>query len=282
MRGRIIQYNGADGSGTFVADGRQHRFALSAWRGDAVPAVGRVVEAEVSGDEVTAVTAVRDDVLLKEQVSRIGGRLNTLVSGQLGSLAGKVSAMGAPAAAPGPSGPEGTDGTAPAAGISGTGRQAGVAGIVACYGRVLLGAYALFVLGTLVLDAVRIQLGPMRLGKSLFDIGALMSQMQIQGGGGIKLLLLLAYASFFAPLLRPGRRAWLALVVPLVALVWAMVSTLHTVGHAVGPMMGGELGNELSQVFSVGAGLYLAVVSALVLAAGGAWRALRAGQGWST
>jgi hypothetical protein len=243
MRGRIIQYNGADGTGTLVADGRQYRFALSAWRGDAVPVVGRVVEADVTGDVATALTAVRDGVLLKEQVSRISGRFNTLVGA-----------------------------------ISDAGRPGDVVGLTARYGRVLLGAYAVFVAGTLFLDAIQIRFGPTRLGKSLFDIAGLLSQMQIQGGGGVKLLLLLAYASFFAPLFWPGKRAWLALAAPLVALVWAMVSTLYTAGHAVGPVMGGELGGEVSQMFSVGAGLYLSAIAALVLAAGGAWRALRAAR----
>ena len=58
MRGKIIQYNGADGSGTLVVDGRQHRFALEVWRADSAPTVNKVVEVTLDNDLVTAVAAV--------------------------------------------------------------------------------------------------------------------------------------------------------------------------------------------------------------------------------
>jgi len=278
MRGRIIQYNGADGTGTVVVEGRQLRFALAAWQGDAVPAAGQVAEVALEADAVRTIAVVPEAVLLKEQVARVGGQVQALARGQLGALAQKMGAVAAAAAA-GSDARAGADAGASAGATSAAASVTAMAGagVVARYGWVLLAAYAAYVLGTLVFDAVKVSMFGDSHGASLFDIGSMMNQMRLNGGGGIKLLMLLAYASVLAPLLMPAsRNAWLGLVVPLVALVWAVVRVLHTVGHAMGPVMDGEMGRMFSDAFSTGIGLYLAAAAGVVLAVGGLWRWLKA------
>src|SRR5262245_50857699 len=81
MRGKILQYNGNDGTGTIVADGQQHKFSLSNWRGDTAPTVGKAVEVTMDGGQVQSVMLVGDDVLMREKASEIGGKLGGLVGG---------------------------------------------------------------------------------------------------------------------------------------------------------------------------------------------------------
>jgi len=143
MRGKIIQYNGADGSGTIVADGRQYRFALADWRGDSAPGVNRTVELVFEGDAIASVTAVGEDVLLKEKAAELGGKFGASLTKLRASI---PAAAGTAAAAASASGGPAPDGVANAAGGSG-----GVAdgSIVGFFGKPMLGAWVLFLLGTL-------------------------------------------------------------------------------------------------------------------------------------
>lgn len=259
MRGKIIQYNGADGSGTLVVEGRQHRFALDAWRADSAPAVNKVVEVTLDNDLVAAVVAVGDDVLLKEKAAQLGGKL--------GSLLNRI-----PTSIPSPAGAS-TDTTAPAeatpGGASGSAMTAG--SMVQQYGKPILLAYLLFLIGTLAFNAVSVSAFGQGMGKSLFDIASLMSQLGGTGGGSIKALLLLAYASIATPLLWHDRRAWLALALPLLALLWAIYSTLHALNS-----LDGEMTQGMSDFFSISFGFYLSLTAALALAVLGVKRALAA------
>ena len=69
MRGKILQYNGNDGTGIIVVDGNQHKFALANWKGDAAPVVGKTVEVVVTDGAVQTVTLVGDDVLMREKAA---------------------------------------------------------------------------------------------------------------------------------------------------------------------------------------------------------------------
>jgi len=242
MRGKIIQYNGADGSGTVVVEGRQCRFALASWRGDNAPALNKVVEVALDGETVVSVTAVPDEVLLREKASELGGKL--------GALWQKIPT-------PAPSTGESDGATGIAAGA-----------LVERYGKLVLGAHVAFLLGTLVFNAITISMMGQGLGKSLFDIASLMGQFGGGGGGGIKLLLLLAYASIAVPALWHDRRAWLALALPLIALAWAIFSTLH----AIESLGGGGMAGQFADAFDLGLGFYLSLAAALVLAVAGAKR----------
>ncbi len=71
MRGKILQYNGNNGTGIIVAEGQQLGFTLANWKGDAAPAVGRTVEAVVTDGQVTTVMLVGDDVLMREKASAL-------------------------------------------------------------------------------------------------------------------------------------------------------------------------------------------------------------------
>lgn len=251
MRGKIIQYNGTDGSGTIVVDGRQHPFALTAWRGDSAPAVNRTVEVAFDGDAISAITAVGDDVLLKEKAAELGGKL--------GSLWNKIPAAANASAS------DVSAGASPAAGTPAPANAHGpitAQTILQRYGKATLIAWALFLVGSMMFNAVSIAMGPVNMGKSLFDIASLLSQYGVNGGGGIKLMLILAYFSIGVPLVWHDRRAWLTLAMPLLAMLWATFSAVHALG-SIGDMGGGDG----PSVFDfIGFGFYLSFLSAIALA----------------
>ena len=237
MRGRILQYNGTDGSGLIVADGQQYPFQISMWKSDTAPMVGKTVEVVLADGRPQTVTLVGDDVLMREKTAEL--------TGKLGSFVGELSS-----------------------GLAKGGAAAGGASLVSFYGRSLLIAYGVFLLGTLVFNAINITVFGSSEGKPLFQLANLLSQLG--GGGGVKGLLLLAYAAFVVPYFWRDRRGWLLLLLPLVVVLYALWSGYHSVGKASGP--GGGVGDLLS----LGFGFYLAVVSGLVLAAGGTKRFLAA------
>lgn len=254
MRGKIIQYNGADGSGTIVVDGRQHPFVLAAWRGNSAPAVNKTVEITLDGDTISAITAVGDDVLLKEKAAELGGKLGSLwtkiPSGAAANASANDSAPGASAqAASAPSAPGGPI-TAQA--------------VLQRYGKAIPIAWVLFVLGTFAFNVVSVQLPMMGngFGKSFFDVADLFSQMGVSGSGGmVKLLLVLGYLSIAVPALWRDRRAWLTLAIPLLAVLWAIFSVIHTLDS-----VGGGMAQGVSDFFSLGFGFYLTLLAALALA----------------
>ena len=184
MRGKILQYNGNDGTGIIVADGQQHRFALAQWKGDTVPAVGKTVEVVVGDGQVQTVMLVGDDVLMREKASEFTDKLKGLSS--------SITAQGG-------------------------GGNLG-AGIVALYGPITLGAYGVFLIATLFFAAISIPL--MGLvggggGPTLWALSGL--------SGGLKLLLLLSYLSIGVPFFWRDKRGWLALLVPALTMIFVML-----------------------------------------------------------
>jgi hypothetical protein len=268
MRAQIIQYNGSDGTGRVFADGRQYAFEIGMWRSPSVPAAGRVVEIELANDVITGVTTVPEDVLLREKATELGSKLSAFA----GSLSSQVSSRWSAARA------DGAGDAAPATAGSTAGAPAAVARVnagaggtpIERYGKWLLGAYVVFVLATFTLNAVRMSMFGQSLGWSLFDIGGYMSRMGAGGGGTIKLVLIIAYAAALAPLVSHSRNAWLGLAAPLLAIIWAIVSALHVVSS-----LGDRISGEMANVFGLGFGFYLALISAVVLSAGGMLRYLR-------
>lgn len=256
MRGKIIQYNGADGSGTLVADGKQYPFVLAAWRGDSAPTVNKTVELTLDGDTISAITAVGDDVLLKEKAAELGGKVGASWNKLRTSIPASAGAAATAGAAPAGGAP-----TRTAANDTPPGNGLTVNAIFERYGKLVLGAWVLFLLGTLAFNAVSMSMMGASMGKSMFDIASLMSQMGAGGGGMIKVLLLLGYASIAIPLLWPDRRAWLALAIPLLAVSWAVFSAVHTVSS-----LGDNIGGGMSDVFNLGFGFYLSLAAALVMA----------------
>ena len=219
MRGKILQYNGSDGSGIVVIEGQQHKFTIATWKGDVAPVVGKTVEVDLVEGTVQSVTLVGDDVLLREKTAELTGKLGGLVGGLTkGGGAG-----------------------------GGTG-----ASIIARYGKPLLIAYGVFFIGSLFFHFISMQMLGMSQGNSLFDLSSQLSQAG--GGGGIKLLVLLAYLSIAVPFVWPDKRAWLTLLLPLLSVLWGFWS----VRRAMGPM---------AELFSYGIGFYLTIASALFIAA---------------
>ena len=201
MRGRILQYNGNDGTGIISAEGQQHKFALANWKGDAAPAVGKTVEFVVADGQVQTVMLVGDDVLFREKAADLGGKLGGLVGG----LASSVK--------------EGGGG----GGISG-------GAIVARYGVPTLVAYGLFLIGSTMFKAISIAI--MGAGWTMWQLASFLSAFG--GGGGIKFLLTLSYLSILVPLVWKDKRAWLALLLPALTMVWAVIKAMTTGGGGGG------------------------------------------------
>ena len=196
MRGRILQYNGSDGTGVIVIDGQQHAFAIAAWKGDSAPAVGKTVDVELAEGTVKSVTLVGDDVLLREKTAELTGKLSGMVGGLTKSAGG--SAMGG--------------------------------SIVARFGKPLLIAYGVFLISSLFFHFIAMEMFGVKQGKPLWDLSSQLSQAG--SGDGVKLLVLLAIASIAVPLVWPDKKAWLTLLLPLLSVLWAFWS----VRQAMGPM----------------------------------------------
>lgn len=257
MRGKIIQYNGADGSGTIVAEGRQYKFALAAWRGDNAPAVNKTVEITLEGDAVTAVTLVGDDVLLKEKAAELGGKLGSAwnkaaASVQARNAANEEEAMpGGVAVA-----------TAPA--MAALRDKPIVGSIVERYGMAIPIAWVLLLIGTLALNTAAQSMdafGAHRVGLavSMFNLSTIMAPFG-GGGGVVKALLILAYLSIGVPVVWRDRRAWLTLLLPLIAVIWAFADVLYVKGKA--DTQGGGFYS-----FDFGFGFWLSLIMAIIIAA---------------
>lgn len=257
MRGRILQYNGTDGTGTIAADNQQYKFDIGMWKSPTAPLVGKTVELVVQDSRLSTVTIVPDDVLLREKTAELGGKLSGLVS-NLGKSAGTPPG-GSPSSSPNAGGGAAVmTGAAPGINLAAN-------PIVQRYGTLTLGAYGLFLIGTLVFNAISITFLGASQGKPLYDIANLLSQ--IGGGGGVKFMLIIAYASIAVPLVWKDRRAWLALALPLLAVLGAIWSGVHAINSAAGGFGGGAGGGPgVGDLFSLGFGFYLSLAAGLVLA----------------
>lgn len=235
MRGRILQYNGNDGQGIISADGQQNPFTISTWKSDTAPIVGKAVDVVILDGKVHAVMLVPDDVLMKEKTAELTGKLGSFV-GELGS------------------------------GLAKAGSTAPQGSFVGFYGRNLLIAYGLFLLGTLVFNAITISFLGNGGGKPLFELASLASQFG--GGSGIKMLLLLSYAGFVVPYFWRDKRGWLLLLLPVVVVLYALWTSRKAFGG------GGNGGG--GDMVHLGIGAYLTIVSAGYLGLAGSKRFLTA------
>jgi hypothetical protein len=222
MRGKILQYNGSDGSGIVVINGQQNKFNITSWRGDTAPAVGTTVDDVLADGAVESLSAVGDEVLLREKAGELSGKFGGLMDGLI---------------KPGESGAGGS--------------------IVERYGKFLLIGYGIFFLSSLLFNFFSIQVFGVGQGSSLFNLSGGLGQ--VGGGGGVKFLVLLAWLSVAVPFFWADKRAWLALLMPLLSVLWAFVS----LRIATGPM---------GSLISEGIGFYLTLASSLYIAAMGVKR----------
>ena len=223
MRGKILQYNGSDGRGIIVIDGVQHQFGIAAWKGDTAPVVGKTVDVTVANGQVESVALVGDDVLLKEKTAEL--------TGKLGAIVGDLSKGGA-------------------AGAGGT--------IMGFYGRNLLIAYVVFLLGTIFFNAISINFLGTSQGQPLWDLAKMMDAFG--GAGGIKAGLLLSYVSFAVPFFWRDKRAWLTQLLPVLTVLYA----LYKGTRMMGGMGGGEGGPGLFDI--LGLGFYISLAAAVYIA----------------
>jgi hypothetical protein len=222
MRGKILQYNGNDGTGIIVADGQQHRFSIANWKGETAPAVGKTVEVTMADGQVQNVMLVGDDVLMREKASEIGGKLGGLVGG-LASGAGGGGNVGA--------------------------------SIVELYGVPTLAAYGVFLIGTTMFKAVSVAI--MGMGWTMWQLASFLSAFG--AGGGIKMLLILSYLSILVPFFWRDKRAWLALLLPLLTMVWSVIRALTSGGGGDGGVGLGSFG-ILGFWLPLAAAVYLGLV----------------------
>ena len=186
-----------------------------------------MVEVTLADGRIQSVLLVGDDVLMREKASEIGGKLGGLVGG-LGSALAKGSGEGGGGAA-----------------IAGS--------IVERYGKPTLAAYGAFLIGTTMFKAISIAM--LGAGWTLFQLAGFLSMAG--SGGGIKTLLIFSYLSIGVPLVWPDRRAWLALLFPLLTMVWAVVKAMSASNSGGGGGPGAGDFGILGFYMPIAAAIYL-------------------------
>lgn len=251
MRGRIIHYNAADGKGLVAAGQRQHPFEIVHWRSETAPAVNQAVDIGLDGEQLTSVTRVPDEILLKEKAEALAGRFGSAGAAALRGIgkAGGDAATGIGARAGG-----------------------GAAAHMARLGKPALIAHALFVVSAMFLPYLKIEpmFGPSR-GFSLLGLSKLSEQFGSSIGGSF--LPWLAILSIAVPVFWHRRWAWLALLLPLIATVKPFLDMLLAIQNASKGLsefdarMGSAIADQLLDMLDTGIGLWLCLAAALVLAA---------------
>lgn len=244
MRGRIIHYNAADGRGLISADNRQYPFEISHWRSEMAPAVNAAVDLELQGDQTAGVSRVPDEVLFREKAGELAGRL-----GGLGAQA--LDGARRPGAVPAGS-------------------------LVERLGKPTLVAQGAFAVGAMLLSFVTLKtgLGPTQ-NVTLAGLSKLSEMLGASAGSGP--LVWLAILSVAVPLLWRHRVAWLALLLPLIAVLkpaWDIKRAISAAGAGMGDAYSNAIANQLAEMVSPGMGAYLCLASAIALAAIGAKRFL--------
>ena len=150
--------------------------------------------------------------------------------------------------------------------------------------RPVIAGYAAFALATAVLTFISIQV-PLFGDRNMTLLAA--TGLAEQVGSSVRPLLFAAYLSILVPLVWKERRAWLALAVPLLALVlmiWSAERAFaapfgggNAAGMAdfLGPDAAAEMRRAASEMFSFGLGFYASIAAALYLG----WLAIRRGLG---
>jgi hypothetical protein len=239
MRGRIIHYNSNDGKGLISADNKQHPFEIAQWQSETAPAVNAVVEFDSDGERPSAVRRVSDEALMKEKASELAGKL-----GKFGgaALQGAQGAAGTPE----------------------------VGALLARVGKPALIAQAAFVVGALSMAFLKINsgFGPSQ-GFTLVGLSKFAEQTGLSMGSG--LLVWLAIGSLLVPLFWRHRLAWLALLLPLIAVlkpIWDMSRAVNSMATDAG--MGAEfsraMAKQMDEMFSMGLGAWVCGLAGLCLA----------------
>jgi len=127
--------------------------------------------------------------------------------------------------------------------------------IVQHYGRNLLIAFGVFLIGSVFLNAISMNFLGVRQGQTLWNIAKMMEAF---GGGSIKTLLLLSYLGFAVPFFWKDRRSWLVLLLPLVTMLYAFWQGRKMMGG------GGGMGGSIFDV--LGAGFYVSAAAAIFIA----------------
>lgn len=248
MRGRIIHYNAADGKGLVAAGQRQHPFEIVHWRSETAPAVNQTVDIGLDGEQLTSITRVADDVLLKEKAEALAGRFGSAGAAALRGI-GKAGGDAA----------------------TGIGADGSAAVHITRLGKPVLIAHGLFVVSAMFLAYLKIT--PMfgaSQGFSLLGLSKLSEQFGSSIGGSF--LPWLAILSIAVPVFWHSRWAWLALLLPLIATVkpgWDIFSAIQ--GTAAGAnqfdaQIGRAVAKQIIDMLSAGTGLWLCLATGLVLA----------------
>ena len=242
MRGRIIHYNSGDGKGLAAANDQQYPFDISQWRSESAPAVNQVIELQLADGWVSSLRRIPDDVLLKEKASEMAGRLGGLGSAAMVNLRGLSN----------------RDTT-------------GVVPVLARLGKPLIAVHALFALAALFLPFLKVTpaFGGMQRSFTLTGLMDLARPLGSDIGGGA--LPWLAILSLGVPVLWPSRWSWVALLMPLIASllpIWNLfvaIARASSQASAFDRQIGTAVANQLMKMLSPGLGLWLCLLTAVVL-----------------
>lgn len=242
MRGRIIQYNSAEGSGIIAAGSEQHPFVIAKWRAETAPEINRTVEFELHEDAVTEVKPVAAEAI---------------DPGQIGSAAvDRLSGFGDRLAAS----DGGTSWVLP----------------IGRLGRIGLVVWLVFVVAAMFLSYFTVKefgmMGGMfgrgtSPGISLFSILQVSDSTSFNGG---RLLFLIALIGGALPIFWRSPYAWLGLLLPLIA-DQVIGLRLASVAKEMG---GGYV--DFNEMLSPGIGWYLVKASTIALGVVGILRFLSA------
>ncbi|MCL2873151.1 MAG: hypothetical protein FWF41_09350 [Betaproteobacteria bacterium] len=247
MRAKIIHYNSAEGNGIAVAEEKQYNFNIHQWRSSTAPATGQTIDMTLDGETVSAVSLVSAEVLAKERASQLASGLGA----QLNAVGSRLSASAA----------QGNLGKT----------------ILQLLPIPVLVAYVVYFLSSIALNIVNVKIMGKSAGLSLWNLTDSTVQLNVSG---IRFFLIIAFLSIAVPVLWQNKRAWFALLLPLIPLLqtaYGIHSAMSQVEEAMGGMGGyglGKMGATVSDMFSVGLGGYGIGIAAIFLAAYGLKRAL--------
>ncbi len=283
MRGRIIHYDATTGTGRIAAGGRQFSFEIGVWESDTAPEVNQVVSMGMEGDALTSVERVPDEVLLRERTADLAGRVGSAGAAALGHLRelGSSATARAGVARPGEGTSSGTRHAGTTADLRGDPFSSFVSGLTTRLGVGILASWGVFVAGGLFFPFVRV---PWGLGTRSFTLAGLSDIHQGARELGIELigtnLFWPAALALVVPLLIRSRWAWLALALPLVAVLKPAVELVLTFREVVSAtqeffgLFGMETANaRLRPSFRIG--FWTSLISAGFLLLGGLMRVVR-------
>jgi hypothetical protein len=232
VRGRIIHYNSNDGKGLISAENKQYPFEIAQWQSEIAPTLNATVDFDSDGERPSAVRRVPDDVLMGERARELGGKLSAFGGAALHSAHNATS-------------------------------QVNVGSLIGPIRKSDLVVQATFAAGAMFFNFLVIKGTP--LAYSLIDLSSISEHSGVPIGSAP--LTWLAILSMLIPMFWKNRIAWLALLLPMMA----VLKPIWDIGKAI-RSMGGL--SSAADMIDPGFGMFICALSALALAVIGVKRFL--------